>query len=68
MHASESLHTAGICAWLITSDAICRKNVAVYRITGYLVRNAKLIHEQRGSSRSTLNGLARGVVVDPADE
>jgi hypothetical protein len=27
---------SGICAWLITSDAICRKNCAVYRIIGYL--------------------------------
>lgn len=27
---------AGICAWLITSDVICRKNCAVKRIIGYL--------------------------------
>jgi hypothetical protein len=27
---------AGICAWLITSDVICRKYFAVYRKIGYL--------------------------------
>ncbi len=37
---------AEICAWLITSDAICRKNLAVpaYRITW---RKARLIREYR---------------------
>ena len=44
MHASESLHTAGICAWLITSDAICRKDVAVSALLDTLAK-AKLIHE-----------------------
>jgi hypothetical protein len=38
------------------------------RIIGYLVRNAKLIHELRGSSRSTRMRLAVDVVGGPADE
>ena len=38
------------------------------RIIGYLVRNAKLIHELKGSSRSTRRKLAESVVADPADE
>ena len=38
------------------------------RIIGYLVRNAKLIHELMGSFRSTRRRLAEGVVTDPADE
>jgi hypothetical protein len=38
------------------------------RIIGYLVRNAKLIHELKGSSRSTRRRLAESVVADPADE
>ena len=58
---------AGICAWLITSDVICRKNVAVIRKIGYLVRNAKLIHELRDVLHPTWAGglrqpcLQRGV-------
>ena len=38
------------------------------RIIGYLVRNAKLIHELKGSSRSTRGRLAFNVVGGPADE
>lgn len=38
------------------------------RIIGYLVRNAKLIHELMGSFRSTRRRLAESVVTDPADE
>ena len=38
------------------------------RIIGYLVRNAKLIHELMGSFRSTRRRLAENVVTDPADE
>jgi hypothetical protein len=38
------------------------------RIIGYLVRNAKLIHELRGSSHSTRRRLAESVVADSADE
>ena len=44
---------AGICAWLITSDVICRKN---WRSPAHWIpwRNAKLIHEQTGFLRSAV--------------
>ena len=38
------------------------------RIIGYLVRNANLIHELKGSPRPTRRRLAEVVVGDPADE
>ena len=58
---------AGICAWLITSDVICRKNFAV---SAYWIpwRNAKLIHEQTGFLRSTVWGSPSIVVGSPANE
>ena len=48
---------AGICAWLITSDAICRKTVAVHRINWIPWRNARLIHESQGVTQSRTSVL-----------
>lgn len=51
--------SAGICAWLITSDVICRKNLAVYPYYWITWRNAKLIHEPTGRSPSQAVGNHR---------
>ena len=59
---------AGICVWLITSDVICRKYVAVYPLLlDTLLRNAKLIHESNGRFHWRDRGLGQSLSEEPCE-